>query len=197
MTIAPIPSPTRQQSSRHRAVALSVVGVVVAMGALAYAAVPLYQMFCRATGYGGTTQVATSGPQTRGLRALTVRFDTNIASELPWTLTPEVASVEVPTGETRTVFFKVHNRSDKTIAAVAGYNVAPDQSGAYFTKISCFCFTEQRLSAGETAEWPVVFYLDPALEKDETMKHVDSVTLSYTLYASRQQPAQPAGGRGF
>lgn len=175
------------KSRRHGLVAGSVVGLALTMGALSFAAVPLYQMFCRATGYGGTTQVASAGVDTHGSRTLTVRFDTNIAPGLPWTLTPETASISLVTGETATVFFRARNLSDRPVTAMAGYNVSPDQSGAYFTKISCFCFNEQKLEAGETAEWPVVFYLDPALERDETMEHVESVTLSYVLYASNRQ----------
>ena len=174
---------------RHRNVALGVVGVVVAMAGLSYASVPLYQMFCRVTGYGGTTQVATQAPTTRGARMMSVRFDSNVGTGLPWSFKPEVPVVTVRTGETSTVFFKVTNHSDRTWSATATYNVSPDQSGLYFNKISCFCFSEQTLGPGETAEWPVVFYLDPALEKDETMAQVDGVTLSYTFFASKTQSA--------
>ncbi len=170
--------------SRYRAVALSVTAGAVFMLGLSYAAVPLYRAFCAATGYGGTTQVAKTAPSMRGERILNVRFDTNIAAGLPWSLTPETPTLDVQTGETKTVFFKAHNASTQAVSAIAGYNVAPEQSGAFFNKISCFCFSEQRLEAGETAEWPVVFYLDPALEKDATMAHVENITLSYVLYAS-------------
>lgn len=169
--------------SRYRAVALSVTAGAVFMLGLSYAAVPLYRAFCAATGYGGTTQVAKTAPSMRGERILNVRFDTNIAAGLPWSLTPETPTLDVQTGETKTVFFKAHNASTQAVSAIAGYNVAPEQSGAFFNKISCFCFSEQRLEAGETAEWPVVFYLDPALEKDATMAHVENITLSYVLYA--------------
>ena len=175
--------------SRNRRLAVTMAGVALGMVGLSYAAVPLYQEFCRKTGYGGTTQVATKASDTVGARMMTVRFDTNVASDLPWTLTPEDQTVTVRTGETKTVFFRAVNRSDRETAGLAGYNVAPDQSGAYFNKISCFCFSEQKLGPHETAEWPVVFYLDPALEKDETMKDVGSVTLSYTMYASRSKAA--------
>jgi len=183
--------------SRQRVVAGAVLATALAMVGMAYAAVPLYKAFCQATGYGGTTQVARQGTDLRGARTLTVRFDTNIASGLPWTLTPETRSIEARTGETQTVFFKVRNLSDKPFSGVAGYNVSPDQSGSYFDKINCFCFSEQHLGPGETAEWPVVFYLDPALEKDETMAHVDSVTLSYVMYPSRRQPGSTPEGAKF
>lgn len=169
-----------------------VAGVAVAMVGLAYASVPLYQMFCRATGYGGTTQVAAAAPTLRGARTMNVSFDANVAPGLPWKFSPEVASVNLRNGETSTVFFHVKNTSDKTWAGTAAYNVSPDQAGAWFTKISCFCFEEQKLGPGESAEWPVVFYLDPALEKDATMAGVASVTLSYTFFASKTQPAASA-----
>ena len=179
--------------NRNRLTALITVGVVVGMTGLSFAAVPLYKMFCSLTGYGGTTQVATSGaPTTRGERTLNVRFDANVAPGLPWSFKPEQSSIDLRTGETATVFFKVKNNSTREWAAMAAYNVSPDQSGLYFTKISCFCFNEQKLGPGESAEFPVVFYLDPALEKDESMRDVGGVTLSYTFFASKVQPSAVA-----
>lgn len=179
---APVPG-------RRRTTALAVVAVVAGMTGMSFAAVPLYRAFCQATGYGGTTQVSKAAPATRGKRIVNVRFDTNVGPGLPWIFVPEQASVDVRTGETATVFFRVTNTSHRKWSATAAYNVSPDQSGFYFNKISCFCFQEQTLAPGETAEWPVVFYLDPALEKDESMAQVDGVTLSYTFYASKEQPA--------
>jgi cytochrome c oxidase assembly protein subunit 11 len=173
-------------------VALAIVGVVAGMAGLSFAAAPLYQIFCRVTGYGGTTQVATQGSMTRGERTLTVRMDANVGTGLPWTFEPETPVLKVRTGETQTVFFKVANRSNRPWTATATYNVSPDQSGLYFNKISCFCFSEQTLGPGETAEWPVVFYLDPALEKDEIMAGVEGVTLSYTFFASKKPPVARA-----
>ena len=180
--------PTKNQP-RHRLVAGSIIGVALLMCGLSFAAVPLYQMFCRATGYAGTTQVANGATALRGERSLTIRFDSNVAPGLPWTFAPETNQIVLRNGETATVFFKVRNNSDRAWLGTAAYNVSPDQAGSYFTKISCFCFDEQRLGPGETAEWPVVFYLDPSLESDETMKRVESVTLSYTFFASKKQPA--------
>ncbi len=183
------PAPRKNAAQRrHTRVALTVVGVVAAMAGLSFASAPLYQMFCRVTGYGGTTQVATQGAATRGERSLSVRFDANVAHGLPWSFEPETPMLKVRTGETQTVFFKVANHSTREWTATAAYNVTPDQAGLYFNKISCFCFSEQRLGPGETAEWPVVFYLDPALEKDEVMAGVEGVTLSYTFFASKKQP---------
>ena len=183
---------TPEVQRRHRRVAFAVTGVVMTMTGLSFASVPLYDLFCRMTGYGGTTQVATQGSATRGERTLSVRFDANVGQGLPWGFEPETPMVKVRTGVTQTVFYKVTNRSDREWTATATYNVAPDQAGIYFTKISCFCFNEQTLGPGETAEWPVVFYLDPALEKDEVMAKVDSVTLSYTFFASKKQPGARA-----
>ena len=173
---------------RGRIIAFSALGVVTLMLGASFAAVPLYRLFCAATGYGGTTQVGTSAPATQGQRRINVRFDTNISAGLPWRLEAETASVTVRTGETATVFFKVSNDSDHEVRAVASFNVSPDQAGSYFTKIACFCFDEQVLKARESAEWPVVFFLDPALEKDETMARVDGLTLSYTMFASKMAP---------
>jgi cytochrome c oxidase assembly protein subunit 11 len=177
---------------RHRRVALIFSGVVACMVGLSFAAVPLYRLFCAATGYGGTTQVAHVAPTELGKRVLTVRFDANVAPGLPWDFAPETPSVSLRTGETKTVFYKLTNTADHPVSATAAYNVSPDQAGSYFDKLACFCFSEQTLTAHETAEWPVVFFLDPALEEDETMKHVGSVTLSYTFFASKNAPAKAA-----
>ncbi len=158
---------------------------------VSFAAVPLYRAFCAATGYGGTTQRADKAPAAQGTRTLAVRFDSNVGSGLPWRFEAETAQVSVRTGETATVFYKVTNESDREVVATAAYNVTPDQAGSYFNKVSCFCFSEQTLGPRETAEWPVVFFLDPALEKDETMKKVDQVTLSYTFFETKK-PARTA-----
>ena len=174
----------------HRRVALCVIAAAVVMGGMSYAAVPLYQAFCKATGYGGTTQTADAAPAARGTRRMTVRFDANVAPGLDWSFEPETASLELVPGETATVFYKVRNLSKRAGTATAVYNVTPDVAGAWFDKISCFCFTEQRLDAGESADLPVVFFLDPALERDETMDNVRSLTLSYTFYAPKA-PARP------
>ena len=175
----------RQSESRKRATGLAVALVFFVMLGAAFAAVPLYAMFCRATGFAGTTQVAHSAPALKGERLITVRFDANIGAGLPWTVEPEVPSVTLRTGATATVYFRFRNQVGRQTAANAVYNVTPEVSGAYFDKISCFCFTEQHLGPGETAELPVVFFLDPKLEQDPTMKGVDELTLSYTLYPAR------------
>jgi len=172
------------QARRNRRGAAILAGVAVAMVGAAYAAVPLYAAFCKATGYGGTTQIARVAPPSRGARTLSVSFDANVAPGLDWTFEPETPTIALRTGATATVYFRVHNRSAHETAAVAVFNVAPENSGAWFDKVSCFCFSEQRLGPNETAELPVVFFLDPRLEHDSTMNEVAAITLSYTLFAA-------------
>ncbi|MGC1860952.1 MAG: cytochrome c oxidase assembly protein [Methylocystis sp.] len=168
---------------RTRRIALSLIVGSVAMLILSFASVPLYRVFCAATGFGGTTQVAKKNLGQQGERTLTVRFDANVARDLPWRFEPEVASISLRTGQTATVFYKVVNLADHETRGLAAYNVSPDQAGAYFNKLACFCFSEQRLDAHENAEWPVVFFLDPALENEESMRHVAEITLSYSFFA--------------
>ncbi|WP_020176680.1 cytochrome c oxidase assembly protein [Methyloferula stellata] len=180
MTNTPPPAETKQK--RQRLVAVGVAAAVGGMLGMSYAAVPLYRMFCAATGFGGTTQVAEHAPSIHGTRHLTVSFDANVAPGLDWSFEPETPRISVLTGETQTVFFKVTNRTDQEVTARAGYNVSPGISGAYFDKINCFCFSNQTLAPHETAEMPVVFFLDAALEKDKDMAVVAEITLSYTFF---------------
>jgi cytochrome c oxidase assembly protein subunit 11 len=174
-------------NTRNLRIASIAAAVAIAMVGAAYAAVPLYFAFCRATGFAGTTQVAKGESATKGARSLIVRFDANVAPGLPWSFEPETTSMALRTGVTATVFFKVHNRSSAETAATAVYNVTPDIAGGWFDKISCFCFSEQHLGPGESAELPVVFFLDPRLERDRDMDAVGAVTLSYTLFAPAEE----------
>jgi cytochrome c oxidase assembly protein subunit 11 len=174
------PAPRR----RNFTVAAFVTGLAAAMIGASFAAVPLYFAFCRATGFGGTTQVAQKASGERGQRVLKVRFNANVAPGLDWTFEPEQEAIEVRTGATATVFFRFRNGAERETAARAVYNVTPEVSGAWFDKVSCFCFTEQRLGPHESAELPVVFFLDPKLERDRDMDAVREITLSYTLFAS-------------
>jgi cytochrome c oxidase assembly protein subunit 11 len=168
-------------AQRKTAAALAVVAGLM-LGA-SFAAVPLYRLFCAATGYGGTTQSASRAPDARGVRKIAVRFDANVAPGLAWRFEPETPEILLRPGETATVFFRAANLSDRATEGVARFNVAPDQAGAWFDKLKCFCFDGQKLGPHETAEWPVVFFLDPKLEQDETMAAVDAITLSYTFFA--------------
>jgi cytochrome c oxidase assembly protein subunit 11 len=160
--------------------------LVAAMVGAAYAAVPLYDWFCRTTGFGGTTQVATAGPSHVLDRKLKVRFDANVAGGLPWRFEPEQTSIEVRLGEVVTVAYRVVNESARETTGVASYNVSPPTVGGYFSKINCFCFTDQRLKAGEKRDMTVVFFVDPALAKDSEQNDLDTITLSYTMYPVRQ-----------
>src|ERR1700691_4156835 len=176
------PSPSLQ--TRKRPPAWGGVAPGVAMVGASYAAVPLYAEFCKRTGFAGTTQVARTAPAIRGERSLVVRFDANVSQDLDWTFEPETPSITLRTGATATVVFRVHNRSRRPTAAVAAYNVTPEAPGGWFDKISCFCFSEQRLGPGETADLPVVFFLDPGLEHAHEMDDVEAITLSYTMFAA-------------
>jgi cytochrome c oxidase assembly protein subunit 11 len=166
--------------------------VVVLMIGASYAAVPFYNWFCRATGFNGTTQVATSAPSAAPLeRRIAVRFDSNVAPGLPWKFAPEQTEIEVKIGEVVTVFYTVTNQSARTTTGQAAYNVAPLTVGAYFQKINCFCFTEQTMAAGEKREMPVVFYVDPSIVNDSDNDGLNSITLSYTFYPVRDGAAKP------
>jgi cytochrome c oxidase assembly protein subunit 11 len=155
------------------------------MVGLAYASVPLYNLFCRVTGYDGTPLVRGS-PASQVLdRTVSIRFDANVAPGLDWRFAPEVAEVDAKLGETQTVFFKVRNAGPSASTGIAVFNVQPGQAGAYFVKIQCFCFNEQTLRPGEIMEFPVVFYVDPALAGDRSLQDLSAITLSYTYFASK------------
>ena len=188
------------QTGRNALIAGACGLFVAAMVGAAYAAVPLYNWFCRATGFGGTTQIATIAPSHVINRTVRVRFDANVAGGLPWAFEPERNSIEVRIGEVVTVNYRVANQSARDTAAIASYNVSPPAAGAYFSKINCFCFNEQRLKPGEKRDLTVVFFVDPALIKDSEQDDLDSITLSYTMYPVRQPgtssksaPADPSG----
>jgi cytochrome c oxidase assembly protein subunit 11 len=166
--------------------------VAVMVGA-AFAAVPFYNWFCRTTGFGGTTQVASVAPAGMLDRRITVRFDANVSSGLPWRFTPEVNSIDLHIGEVATIYYDVVNTSARVTEGQASYNVSPPTVGAYFTKINCFCFTQQRLAPGEKRQMAVVFYVDPALVKDSDQDDLNTITLSYTFYPVAVEPARPAG----
>jgi cytochrome c oxidase assembly protein subunit 11 len=158
-------------------------GVLVAvMVGAAFASVPLYNWFCRTTGFAGTTQVADAAPSQVLDRTLTIRFDSNVAPGLPWKFVPEQNTVTVRIGEVTTVHYKVINEAARSITAQASYNVSPPQVGAYFSKINCFCFTQQTMKPGETREMAVVFYVDPKITQDRDQDVLNTITLSYTFY---------------
>ena len=175
---------------RDLAVAASCGAFVALMVCASYAAVPLYTWFCKTTGFGGTPQVSAQAPEHVLGRTLAIRFDSNVASGLPWKFVPEQNEITLRLGEVATVHYKVVNEATRTINAQASYNVSPPQVGAYFNKINCFCFTEQTMKPGETREMTVVFYVDPEIAKDHDQDTLNSITLSYTFYRL-PEPAQP------
>jgi cytochrome c oxidase assembly protein subunit 11 len=175
-----------QQRRRDLLVAAACGAFAACMVGMAFAAVPLYDWFCRATGFGGTTQVATAAPRTVLDRRILVRFDANVAPGLPWRFEPEQPVIEVRIGDVVTVNYVVTNLSAQATVGQASYNVWPPTVGAYFSKINCFCFTEQRFAPGETRDMPVVFFVDPELVKDSEQNDLTSITLSYTMYPVRQ-----------
>ena len=165
----------------HRTLLLT-VGTVLLMGSLAWAAVPFYNWFCRVTGYGGATVVAGEETVEPLDQTITVRFDASLDRGMPWTFRPLQREMEIRIGETGLAFYEATNPTDRPVAGQASYNVAPFEAGGFFTKIDCFCFTEQVLEPGETAQMPVSFYVDPAIVEDRDAKHVGRITLSYTFH---------------
>lgn len=176
----PTSSPGPEAENRRTLVRL--VGVGVVMGALAWASVPLYDLFCRVTGFGGTPLVADAGSDTILDQTIVVRFDASLARDMPWTFRPVQRTMTLRLGEMGLAFYEAHNPTDAPIAGAASFNVAPHAAGGYFTKIDCFCFEEQLLQPGETAQMPVTFFVDPAILDDEDGKHVPTITLSYTFH---------------
>ena len=156
--------------------------VAVVMVSLSFAAVPFYRWFCQQTGYGGTTSVAVKAPALALDDVITVRFDANTDAQMPWHFKPEVTTMQLKIGETGLAFFDATNPTDRVIAGQASYNVTPDAAGGYFTKIECFCFTEQVLQPHESVKMPVTFFVDPAIVQDREGKLVHEITLSYTFH---------------
>ncbi len=183
--------PKRAAPSNNRAVAASLVAFVAFMVGLSFAAVPLYRMFCSATGFAGTPQRAKTASQTAFAQTITVRFDANVAPGLPWSFEPVQPEMTLHIGENKLAFFRAINHSSETVTGSAVFNVSPDLMGQYFTKIQCFCFTEQTLKPGETVEMPVSFYVDAAMLSDSEAKTVHDMTLSYTFFKV-QRPSSSA-----
>lgn len=158
------------------------LGVVLFMGGMAWASVPLYDWFCRVTGYGGATSTATADSDEILDRTIKVRFDGSLERDMPWEFKPMQREVELRIGETGLVFYEAYNPTDEPVAGTASYNVAPFDAGGFFTKIDCFCFEQQVLDPGERVEMPVTFYVDPDIVDDRDAKHIHTITLSYTFY---------------
>lgn len=178
---------------RNRVVLIGLAGVVAGMAGLSFAAVPLYSLFCQATGYFGTTQRADSAAGVARLdRVMTVRLDASVNRELPWAFAPDVRQVSVRLGEPMLVHYRARNQAARSVVGTAVFNVTPAQAGRYFQKVECFCFSEQVLRPGEEAELPVSFFVDPALADNPDLAHIDTITLSYTFYRSASQALSQA-----
>jgi cytochrome c oxidase assembly protein subunit 11 len=165
-----------------RTAALAALGVVFMIG-LAFASVPLYRIFCQVTGFAGTTQRAAEGSAPGAVgRMISVRFDGNVSHELGWEFRPVDTTRRVAIGARNIALYEATNTMDVPVTGTATFNVTPSQAGQYFTKIQCFCFTEQRLAPGQSVRMPVVFYVDPAILDDPDAREISEITLSYTFY---------------
>lgn len=177
---------------KNRRVGLLAAGGAVAMLGLGYASVPLYRLFCQVTGYGGTTQradaVTASGIKVAG-KVVTVRFDANVAKTLPWEFKPEQIKQDLKLGERKIATYRARNLTGRTITGTAMFNVSPEQAGKYFNKIQCFCFTEQKLLAGQDVRMPVIYYVDPAILDDPAARNIEEITLSYTFTETAESAA--------
>lgn len=173
-------SSAAQKSNNKTAAKLA--GMAVVMLGMSFAAIPLYQLFCQVTGFGGTPLRADSAPGAVSGETIKVRFDASTETQMPWVFKPVQREMTIPIGETGLAFYTAHNPTDKPVAGTAVFNVTPLKIGPYFVKIDCFCFTEQVLQPGETVEMPVTFYIDPEIRTDRATLEVKGVTLSYTFY---------------
>lgn len=185
------------ESRKNRTAMMALLGALAMLG-LGYAAVPLYQLFCQVTGFGGTTQRATeseaaaaaaqsqSMASVGGAKTVSIRFDGNVDSTLGWSFHPEQTTDTVTIGQRDMAIYIAKNDTDETITGTATFNVEPEQAGAYFNKIQCFCFTEQTLKPGQQVRMPVLYYVDPKALDDPNMKGVEQITLSYTFHRAKE-----------
>jgi|TARA_B100001248_G_scaffold12569_1_gene8259 cytochrome c oxidase assembly protein subunit 11 len=182
---------TAQNQNNLKAQNKKVIFIITFIGmlmlSLSYAAVPLYDIFCRVTGFGGTTQIASSAPGSSGHPNINIRFESNITDSLNWDFYSKTKTVKIPMGEEKTIYYFAKNLSDEPIVGTATFNVTPAKAGQYFMKIDCFCFVEQLLNPGESMNMPVTFFIDPDLYKDENVQEVNEITLSYTFMKSMDQ----------
>ena len=173
---------------RNLRLALVSFSVAAGMVGAAYAAVPLYEVFCQVTGFGGTTQTAEAAPAVTLDRKITVRFNADVGKALPWRFAPAQDWVKLKIGEQALAFYRAKNLSGRTITGTAAFNVTPAKVGQYFNKIACFCFTEQELKAGAEVDMPVTFFIDPAIADDPNLNEVTTITLSYTFFETEPDP---------
>lgn len=179
---------------KNKRIALIVSFVVCAMVGLSFASVPLYNIFCRVTGFSGTTQVSDALPSDDKIleRDMKIRFDSNVAHDLPWYFKPETQSITVNVGARGFINFIAENEGDTPIAGTAVFNVTPLKAGKYFQKVQCFCFNEQILQPGERVNMPVLFYVDPSIQDDRNMEDVKVITLSYSFFRTESEALDKA-----
>ncbi len=180
---------------RNRITVLALLVMLAGMGGLTAAAVPLYQMFCQVTGYGGTTQAVAEAPAVATERLITVRFNADVGRDMPWTFKPVQREVTLRVGETGMAYYTAENNSDDIIVGSAVFNVTPHKAGRYFSKIACFCFDEQMLGPGERVDMPVTFFVDPDIMADANLDDVTTITLSYTFFRNTDSP-EPVADSG-
>lgn len=183
-----------QLHRRNRVTVLALLAVLAGMGGLTAAAVPLYQIFCQVTGFGGTTRAVAEAPAVASERMITVRFNADVGRDLPWTFKPVQRAITLRVGETGMAVYTAENTSDMVIAGSAVFNVTPHKAGRYFSKIACFCFDEQLLGPGERVDMPVTFFVDPSILADANLADVNTITLSYTFFRTAEAPEPVADG---
>ena len=176
---------------RNGRLAAGLACVVIGMTAMSFAAVPLYDLFCRVTGYGGTTQRAESASDRIGDLRVKVQFDARLNTGMPWQFRPMQREITLRVGEQGMAFYEAVNPTDGPVMGISTFNVTPAKAGQYFNKIECFCFTEQTLAPGERVEMPVAFFVDPALAEDPATRDVKTITLSYTFFRSLDDMPKP------
>lgn len=184
---------TPDLNRRNRRLSACLLATAAGMVGLAYASAPLYDLFCRVTGFGGTTQVAAAAPGPASARLITVRFNADTHPGLPWGFRPTEPALSVRLGEQGLTAYRAENRGAVTTVGTATFNVTPDKMGKYFNKVACFCFEEQALAPGGTADFPVAFFVDPAMADDPATADVRTVTLSYTFFRAKDEAAVLAG----
>lgn len=180
----------------NRKVVMSLSITAVAMLGLGFASKPLYDTFCRVTGYGGTTRVAEQMSDTVSDREIKIRFDANVASNLGWTFKPEETAFTVKLGQNALAYYQATNDTKYPIVGTASYNVSPIKAAPYFSKLECFCFTEQRLEPGESVSMPVLFFVDPEMENDKRLDEIKTITLSYTFHRVENPTEDAVGSAG-
>lgn len=182
-----------QQARKNKKFLLSLLLLFSGMVMLTYASVPLYKIFCQVTGFGGTTQTAVLPSAVVLDREINVRFNSDIDPNLAWAFKPQQLELKLHIGETGVAYYKVQNLTNEPLVGIATYNVTPLKAGKYFTKIECFCFTDQYIAPGETKNMPVTFFISPDLDRDRHMKEIETITLSYTFFQSKADPKDVIG----